>query len=80
MCRCYPTGPPKGNRHAGSVAADCREGRRPSGCSGSVCYPVELLPATSAAQPQEAHQDTSAQVGPGSGRQSKVFIPPLIHS
>lgn len=80
MCRCSPTGPPEGDREAGSVARGCSEGREAPGCAGVVCFPVEPLPATLAAQPQEMHQDASAQVGPGSGAHTKVYNPPPTHS
>ena len=72
ICSCCPTGPTEGDRQAGSVAADCSQGREPSGHAGSVCYPVELLSAPFAAQPQETHQGTSAQCGPSTGRHAKV--------
>ena len=74
VCSCFPTGPPERDRRAGSMAAGCSEGGWPAGCAGSVCYPVEPLSAPPSAQPEETHQDTSAQAGPSFGGHSKVFF------
>ena len=80
MCSSYSTGLAEGDRQAGSVAAECSERGRPSGCAGAVRDPVEILPAPPAAQSQETHQDTPAQSGSSTGRHTEVKLFSLYKS
>lgn len=69
---CYSTGSAEGDRKVGSVAADCSQGGGPSGHAGGLCDPMEPLPAAFTAQPQETHQETSAQGFPSTGGYAEV--------
>lgn len=73
---CCPTGAVERDRKARWVPAECCERGGPSGHASCVCHPVERLSAPAAAQPQEEHQDSTAQGGASTGRHAEVFQSP----